>query len=476
MSCQKRTYSEIVVNKDNFLVYCTLILSLKLVLGNDFSSPPTTVKAIENNTVLLPCYLNTLSNDEAYAVAVRWYKGEDLLGDSGNETVILPERHILWDNGSLEIRTVQPPDTGEYTCEVIRPEPWGAVKQRHAIEVLHPPSVEPFPLTGFLQVKLGEEVRMSCKADGVPYPLITWTRKGEELKLLDHRELLIFTGSDRYLAGEYECIAANGVGEPARAKIQLSIIYPPEIMTLRSWIHTAPGHRAQIECRVSADPQAIVTWLKGDVVVPLDNRVVSIIDGDKHILLIRNVQRSDFGIYTCRAINELGQGEVHIQLSGVPNPGVFKRADNNLDSDKTTYTLIWEVDSYTPIIEYSLWFRPYRTGRGLNRPDWTKLTIPTEHNSGPVYSKSFTLKGLKEKTIYEVLLVSRNRYGWSKPSPILRFASPGATLNQDMITTVQIGTQENSIPLDFRISSAGSQNILNIGSLFIVVWFLFKIK
>lgn len=28
----------------------------------DFISSPTTVKARENNTVLLPCYLNTLSN------------------------------------------------------------------------------------------------------------------------------------------------------------------------------------------------------------------------------------------------------------------------------------------------------------------------------------------------------------------------------------------------------------------------------
>lgn len=60
-----------------------------------------------------------------------------------------------------------------------------------------------------------------------------------------------------------------------------------------------------------------MVWLKGEVVVPIDmSRVVSIVDGDKHTLIIRNVQRSDFGIYTCRAINELGQGEIQIQLSG----------------------------------------------------------------------------------------------------------------------------------------------------------------
>lgn len=87
-------------------------------------------------------------------------------------------------------------------------------------------------------------------------------------------------------------------------------------MTTRSWIHSAPSLRAQLECRVSADPQATVTWIKGEMPISLDNRIVRIVDGDKNTLLIRNVQPSDFGIYTCRATNDLGQGEVQIQLSG----------------------------------------------------------------------------------------------------------------------------------------------------------------
>ncbi|XP_018567647.1 limbic system-associated membrane protein-like [Anoplophora glabripennis] len=436
-----------------------VISSCRGVEVHDFVSHPTTVKATENNTVLLPCYLNTLSNDGAYAKAVRWYKDDYLLADSENETMILPERHTLWANGSLEINTVEPVDTGEYTCEIERPEPWGTVKQRHAIEVLHSPSVEPFPSTGFLQVKLGEDVRMSCKGSGVPYPIISWASKGEELKLLDHREVLKFAASDRYLAGIYECIANNGVGEPARAQIQLSIIYPPELTTLRSWIHTAPGLRVQMDCKISADPQATVTWLKGEVPVPLDNRVISLVDGDKYTLLIRNVQRSDFGIYTCRAINELGQGELHIQLSGVPNPGVFKKTDEKNIHARDWYTLIWEVDSYTPIIEYSLWFRPYKPRSGINRPNWTKLTIPTEHSSGPVYSKSYTIRGLRERTVYEALLVSRNRYGWSKPSPILRFATAGAELEEEMMTTVQVSIPESVITVSDLSSKATNLNV-----------------
>lgn len=44
------------------------------------------------------------------------------------------------------------------------------------------------------------------------------------MKLIDHRELLKFTASERNLSGVYECRAANGVGEPAKAEIDVNII------------------------------------------------------------------------------------------------------------------------------------------------------------------------------------------------------------------------------------------------------------
>ncbi|XP_017775167.1 PREDICTED: limbic system-associated membrane protein-like isoform X2 [Nicrophorus vespilloides] len=434
----------------------------------EFKSVPTTVKALENNTVLLPCYLEN-ANDGIYSTRVRWYRDGKQIADSGPPPVMPPDRFKLWGNGSLEVYTVKPQDTGEYMCEIVRPAPLGEAKQVHAIEVLHAPSVEPDPINGFLEVKLGEEVRMSCKASGVPHPIISWTSKGEDMEFLDNREMLKFTASDRQLAGIYECRAANGVGEPVTAQIELNIIYPPELMTTRSWIHSAPGLRAQLDCRVSADPQAVVTWLKSEIPVNLDSRVVSLVDGDKHSLLIRDIQRSDFGIYTCRASNDLGQGDVQIQLSGVPNPGVFKRTDEKNLESKNSYTLIWEVDSYTPIIEYNLWFRLYRPQSGLHRPDWTKLTIPTEHstNSGPMYSKLYTIKGLKEKTIYEALLVSRNRYGWSKPSPILRFATVGADLKEEIITPMQVETENTIIPLE--ITTAAKSASPQANCFFIIV-------
>jgi len=48
-------------------------------------------------------------------------------------------------------------------------------------------------------------------------------------------------------------------------------------------------------------------------------------------------------------------------ISGVANPAVFKNESRVMS--ETNYTLIWEVDSYSPIIEYNLLFRRYSVSK-----------------------------------------------------------------------------------------------------------------
>lgn len=71
-----------------------------------------------------------------------------------------------------------------------------------------------------------------------------------------------------------------------------------------------------MDCVVSADPVGEVTWFKSNIPVTLDTRVMALVDHDKHSLIIRNVRISDFGIYKCKAVNDLGAAEIEIQLSG----------------------------------------------------------------------------------------------------------------------------------------------------------------
>lgn len=110
---------------------------------------------------------------------------------------------------------------------------------------------------------------------------------------------------------------------------------------------------------------------------------------------------------------------------GLPNPAVFKSNVTKDEDSTTSYTLIWKVLSFTPIIEYSLLFREFRPDKDSVRYDWTKLTIPSDSTSAVVHSMLYTIKGLKAKTTYEALVMSRNKYGWSKHSSILRFRTKG---------------------------------------------------
>lgn len=108
---------------------------------------------------------------------------------------------------------------------------------------------------------------------------------------------------------------------------------------------------------------------------------------------------------------------------GAANPATFKKDRWHLSPD--SYTLIWTVDSYSPIIEYNLLFREFEEN-GDSR-DWIKFIIPADgHSPGPLHSKSYTLTGLKQATVYQAMVVSRNKYGWSHPSSIIKFATEGA--------------------------------------------------
>lgn len=75
-----------------------------------------------------------------------------------------------------------------------------------------------------------------------------------------------------------------------------------------------------MDCKVTANPPAHINWMKKDVIVPYDRRIFrkDYAEGNS-VLFIKNVQTSDFGTYTCLAINDEGEQELQIELSGKRN-------------------------------------------------------------------------------------------------------------------------------------------------------------
>uniref|UniRef100_A0A1B0CZ69 Ig-like domain-containing protein n=1 Tax=Phlebotomus papatasi TaxID=29031 RepID=A0A1B0CZ69_PHLPP len=343
-------------------------------------------------------------------------------------------------NGSLQVANVKLEDTGEYICQIAGES--GLAIQRHAIEVQYPPSVISYP-SGEVAMKVGAIFEIVCEARGVPFPIITWRRPGDNASDSDHvesRRRLLVEVTSRKDAGAIECVADNGFGSPAVAGIHLTVQFVPEVKAEANVVHTKIGFRATLECTVTAEPSAVVHWFHHTAPILFDNRRArqdtvtasrtseQLHTVSRHLLIVHNVQDIDLGMYECKAENKVGVKSAIIELTGRPMPSVFKPSP--IASSPMTHNLIWQTESLSPVAEYKLRFRQVPTGNvtpnsRLPPSDWTELTIPGEFSNGPIHTTGYVLRGLSPASVYEVVVSGRNRYGWSDISRVVRFATAG---------------------------------------------------
>uniref|UniRef100_A0A336K7B3 CSON015259 protein n=1 Tax=Culicoides sonorensis TaxID=179676 RepID=A0A336K7B3_CULSO len=462
-----------------------LILSCDLAScsrNSKFFSVPTTVKAYENDTVVLPCEYNSLPH------YVRWFFEDTLIADTRDESV--SSKYAIWQNGSLQVNDVKASDTGDYLCEVMTNA--GVDTQSHSIEVQYPPTVIS-SMSGMVEVRIGSIFDIVCEARGVPPPLIYWRRDGKNVtEQYKHTPRFMLEVNNINLSGPLECIASNGVGEPAIAGIFLIVLFEPSVRAVSRFVHTKVGMKSNLECEVMSAPSAKVYWFHRNAPVSIDSKI-SKTSSDlnpnrtaayyhshkKHTLTIKNVNEADLGMYECKAENDIGLKSAHIELAGRPMLSIFKQSP--VASLPTTHNLIWTTESFSPIIEYSLKFRQVPSGNILpeNRlydTKWRDLTIPGETAEGPLHSIGYTLRGLKAGTVYEAAVASRNRYGWSDISKIIKFHTgsegqastyPSETSQYSDVETNYYDTPQESL-FDDHSSTKSSINHSTIISLIII--------
>ncbi|XP_071449824.1 protein CEPU-1-like [Hetaerina americana] len=424
-----------------------------------FMSEPTVIKTTENDTVVLPCFVENLGDSR-----VQWWRGERLLADSSGEAASLSAERVRMgaDNG-LEVAAIIADDAGEYECRVERPSPWDPIVQKHHIEVLYNPTVSLSPSGPVMDVKIGDEVNIKCHAFAFPTPTVSWSHLGnlpEDSSSLTGvtNSRLTFLARSRKLAGLYTCTAQNGVGGPVSASVQLRILHPPEVSVEKEWVHASPGVRAELTCFVSAEPRAKVVWSRGKQPIPLTNRISKKVKGDGYSLVFHRVHSDDLTTYTCTATNALGTDQRTLLLTGVAREAVFKQGLTPLENDEDTITLIWEAESYTPIINFKLEFRRIS---GVVVSNWTEVVIPADGQSALVHSKSFILRGLSPGASYEAVVRSRNAYGWSPPSEVFAFATDGGSDGAvvDETTTEDVRSAESGITGEDAVMATDVQEV-----------------
>ncbi|GAB0092487.1 Lachesin [Sergentomyia squamirostris] len=247
-------------------------------------------------------------------------------------TINDPRFKIVYDQNSstysLQIKNIESSDTGIYECQVFisfEERPSSSVE----LFVRHPPIISEKLSTKVVQVSEHQPVNLECFADGYPRPTITWTREYNALmpggghKITGN--ILKLQAARREDRGTYYCLAENDVGKSAPKTVTLEVEFAPVISIPRPKVAQALDYNIELQCRVEAYPPPSIVWLRhGQQLLSSEEYKISNLATVDQVttssLMIRGLEKDQYGDYFCQARNSKGQAEsrIHVFESVLP--------------------------------------------------------------------------------------------------------------------------------------------------------------
>ncbi|KAK5609321.1 hypothetical protein CRENBAI_011843 [Crenichthys baileyi] len=167
-------------------------------------------------------------------------------------------------------------------------------------------------VTGFRLLKW----RLPCP---LPQPQLHPALQSLEGDLASDDELLEISSISRQKAGVYECTAVNDIDTDVQT-VDITVNYAPSVSEGRDAGVTL-GQRGVLECEADAVPEADFEWYKDNRRVFNDFDDIEIVNtGSLSKLTFYNVSDSDYGNYTCVAVNKLGSSNTSFLLYVVTEP------------------------------------------------------------------------------------------------------------------------------------------------------------
>ncbi|XP_059141251.1 limbic system-associated membrane protein-like [Physella acuta] len=289
-----------------------------------FDMPMVNVTVKEKSTATLPCSVSSLGSYQ-----IVWT-------DQVSTVLTLEDRRIIDDerislerpytrDWNLHIRDVRYSDQGIYNCQ-INTNPV-RLKTINLI-VLVPAQIIDHLSSSNMVVHEGDTVTLVCNVTGTPTPKVDWFRlvpaaNGgvQKQKLGMSGEVLVIHNVTRYCGDSYECIAFNEVNPAASRIIEVSVQFPPEIYLPNRRIGQDVGKETILDCNVSGLPVPNTFWSKDGNIITSSKKYRLDVYPDEVLktrftlsLRVYNIEKSDFGAYTCTAENMKGTDEETMYL------------------------------------------------------------------------------------------------------------------------------------------------------------------
>ncbi|KAL7864275.1 hypothetical protein AOLI_G00156950 [Acnodon oligacanthus] len=217
----------------------------------------------------------------------------------------LPWRHKIV-NSSLVLPSVGRQDSGQYICNATNH--MGTSEATIMLDVETPPYTTTLP--DDVAVRVGEVIRLQCLAHGTPPLQYEWSKVDDSLPATAEQQggdlqINLASPSD---AGTYRCVASNKVGR-SEALAKVSVRSPLSVRVSPQVDVKALGSAVEFTCSANGGPEIKLEWLKEGGALPPNHHVK---DG---VLRIENLEKSNEGIYICRATSMYGQAQDSAKLT-----------------------------------------------------------------------------------------------------------------------------------------------------------------
>lgn len=217
----------------------------------------------------------------------------------------------------IVFRPVQESDSGVVRCELANTE--AQVRLEHTLNVLVPPSIS--FITPDVQVRAGDPVTLECRAQGSPPPLLMWTRQGQEYPT-SYSGIYTIESVSKDDRGLYKCVAEQQSGQKLTAESYVNVFvdFDPTVICDQVVVEQVPNINAdaEITCLGEAYPMSVLKWefsrgstnvrraISSGAKYRIDTNLAADYVDSRYgsRLIIKNVEPSDFGVYTLIVMDE----------------------------------------------------------------------------------------------------------------------------------------------------------------------------
>ena len=173
-------------------------------------------------------------------------------------------------------------------------------------------------------VTAGVSSTVSCSTTGIPPPTVNWYRPDGSI-ITNTSLVAIATNGDLILTlqseddgGQYTCEAVNEVAT-ATSSVMVTVHVPPSLTATMETVISLLGQSAELECVAMGNPPPVISWSRGPQTLPGSDQRLSQLSG---LLRVTMVTLDDEGVYTCTAVNSVGEASSNVQLIVYGESGV----------------------------------------------------------------------------------------------------------------------------------------------------------